>query len=95
MNKTISLAAITMVAVVMGMSTFAPAAMGAPNASAQADIRLCHYDSTYTQLWEVIFVHSQGSLKCHVDRHTDGQDYDIVLASNGSEDQSVCLDRNV
>ena len=95
MNKTISLAAIAMVAVIMGMSAFAPAAMAAPNANAQADIRLCHYDSSDTQLWEVIFVHSEGSLNGHIDRHTDGQDYDVVLASNGSEDQSVCLDRNV
>ena len=41
MNKTISLAAIAMVAVVMGLSAFAPA-MAVPNDNAQADIPICH-----------------------------------------------------
>ena len=43
MNKTISLAAIAMVAVVMGMSAFAPAAMAAPN-SGHGQTIICHYD---------------------------------------------------
>ena len=44
MNKTISLAAIAMVAVVMGMSTFAPAAMADRNADHNPKIEICHYD---------------------------------------------------
>ena len=40
MNKTISLAAIAMVAVVMGMSAFAPAMADKP-----ADVKICHFDN--------------------------------------------------
>ena len=40
MNKTISLAAIGMVAVVMGLSAFAPAMADKP-----AEVLLCHFDN--------------------------------------------------
>jgi len=103
MNKTISLSAIAMFAVVMGMSAFAPAAMGAPNGNAKADIRVCHYgagpDKDPTTFedneWEVIFLHSQGSLKGHVDKHTDGVFFDVELDTSGSDDISVCFFRNL
>ena len=100
MNKTISLAAITLVAVVMGMSAFAPAAMAAPNSSAQADIPLCHWGAgpdgdkgTPDDEWEVIFVHSRGSLNGHLDRHTDGSDFDRVITN--IFDATDCTDRNI
>ena len=62
MNKTISLAAITLVAVVMGMSAFAPA-MATPNEGGHNPKELvCHYDrdtnddgdtTTSDRAWEV------------------------------------------
>ena len=55
MNKTISLAAIAMVAVIMGMSAFAPAAMANPNNNHNAaSVDLCHKDVSGTGDWEVI-----------------------------------------
>ena len=47
MNKTIALAAITLVAVVMGMSALAPAAMASPNSgegSHNPKVKWCHFD---------------------------------------------------
>jgi hypothetical protein len=103
MNKTISLAAIAMVAVVMGMSAFAPAALAAPNANAQADVQVCHWGTgldgekgTEDDAWEAIFVHSMGSLNGHLDRHNDGGDpavFDRVIDEIFSA--TDCTDRNI
>ena len=103
MNKTISLAAITLVAVVMGMSAFAPAVMAAPNSSAQADVPLCHWGAgpdgdkgTPDDEWEVIFVHSMGSLNGHLERHNDGGEptlFDRVITNVFSA--TDCTDRNI
>ena len=87
-----------MVAVIMGMSAFAPAAMAAPNGNAQADIELCHWGAGLDGIkgnaddaWEVIFVHSNGSLNGHF-RHTDGSDFDTVIDGFTAND---CTDRNI
>ena len=86
MNKTISLAAIAMVAVIMGMSAFAPAAMAVPNDNAQANNRLCHFDSTSGD-WEPISVHGNGATNGHM-RHGD-----FSIATDGSGD-AACLALN-
>jgi len=44
MNKTISLAAITLVAVVMGIGAIAPAAMAIPNSEHNPREFVCHFD---------------------------------------------------
>jgi hypothetical protein len=44
MNKKISLAAIAMFAVIMGMSAFAPAAMASPNSEHNPKNPVCHFD---------------------------------------------------
>jgi len=86
MNKTISLAAITLVAVVMGMSAFAPA-MAVPNENSSADVRLCHLDAE-SGLWEPISVHGNGAQNGH-ERHGD-----FEINSDGSEDLE-CLSLNM
>ena len=102
MNKTISLAAIAMFAVIMGMSAIVPAAMAAPNARAQADIPVCHWGTgldgdkgTVDDAWEVIYVHSEGSANGHVNRHNDGADeptFDKLITI--AFDEEDCLFQN-
>lgn len=102
MNKTISLTAIAMVAVIMGMSAFAPAALAAPNENAEADVDLCHWGTgldgekgTEDDAWEVIFVHSQGSLNGHVDRHTDGEgNFDQEITNVFTAENCIDLNEN-
>jgi len=100
MEKTIAITAIVLVAVVMGMSTFAPAAMAAPNGNAKATFDVCHWGTgpdgeknTGDEEWEVIFVHSKGSMKGHVDRHTDGTDFDVEITNLFTE--TDCTNRNL
>ena len=50
MNKITTLAAIAMVAVVMGISAFAPAAMASPNGS-HGKTTICHFDFNEME-WE-------------------------------------------
>ncbi len=70
MNKTISLAAIAMVAVIMGLSAFAPAAMANPNNThGPASVDLCHLDASGTGDWEVI-TKNEHSAAAH-ERHGD------------------------
>ena len=79
MNKTISLAAIVMVAVIMGMSAFAPTAMAKPSSNSSADKGVCHYgaglDKDPSTLgdneWEALWINSNGQMKAHVDVHGD------------------------
>jgi len=59
MNKTISLAAIAMVAVVMGLSAFAPAMADKP-----AEVLLCHFDNDGSV--SLITVNENGA-RAHVD----------------------------
>jgi hypothetical protein len=92
MNKTISLAAIVMVAVIMGMSAFAPAAMGARDGPrGNATDAVCHLGGQATEeleddLWFVLFVNSN-AVAGHV------EDGDTDIADDGSEDAD-CLARN-
>ena len=101
MNKTISLTAIAMVAVIMGMGAFAPA-MAAPNDNARADIPICHWGTgpdgekgTEDDAWEVIYVHSEGSTNGHLNRHNDGADeptFDKLITAEF--DDFDCLSQN-
>jgi len=58
MNKTISLAAIAMVAVIMGMSAFAPAMADKP-----ADVKICHFDN---DLSVSIIIVNENAQQAHV-----------------------------
>ena len=69
MNKTISLAAIAMVAVIMGLSSFAPAMADPNNPQSQATDGVCHLDDD-SSMWIVIWVNGQGQLNGHI-KHGD------------------------
>ncbi len=79
MNKTISLAAIAMVAVIMGMSAFAPAAMAEKPEVSQ---RVCHLDhdvdgdgikdeGAFDIAWVALIPNSHGAVNGHVNGHGD------------------------
>ncbi len=79
MNKTISLAAIAMVAVIMGMSAFAPAAMADKPEPSQ---RVCHLDhdvdgdgikdeGAFDVAWVALIPNSHGAVNGHVNGHGD------------------------
>ena len=84
MKKTIALAAIVMVAVVMGMSAFAPAVMAMPPGNGQL-VAVCHADKGVdgeaggdddgaVTIWV-----PQGAANVHTNLHTEehtGQDFD-------------------
>jgi len=77
MNKTISLAAIAMVAVIMGLSAFAPAAM-ADRSQAGVQTDVCHFDldpdsdpDTDDMAWVVLTPNNHGALHGHVNGHGD------------------------
>ncbi len=83
MNKTIALAAITLVAVIMGLSSFAPAAMATPseergNGTHNPKVKWCHFDrdsnddgdtTTNDRTWEVLRLnkHSEAAHIAHGD----------------------------
>jgi len=78
MNKTISLAAIAMVAVIMGLSTFAPDALAKQSKSGIVE-DVCHFDrdtnddgdtTTIDRAWEVLSPNSHGAQNGHV-KHGD------------------------
>ena len=69
MNKTISLAAIAMVAVVMGMSAFAPAMAVPPNQDSAATIGVCHQYSDGS--WAVLYTSNAGQINGHTNGHGD------------------------
>ena len=93
MNKTISLAAIAMVAVIMGMSAFAPAAMGARDGPhGNATDAICHLGGAATEdtaddLYAILYVNTK-AVAGHVDDHGD---FDVPDDS----DPSVCDQFNV
>ena len=79
MNKTISLAVIAMVAVIMGLSAFAPAAMADKPEPSQ---RVCHEDHDVNGngikdedaadvAWVVLIPNSHGAVNGHVNGHGD------------------------
>ena len=69
MNKTISLAAIVMVAVVMGMSAVAPAMAVPPNDDSEATTGVCHQysDGNYA----VLYTSNAGQINGHTNGHGD------------------------
>jgi len=83
MNKTISLAAIGMVAVIMGLGAFAPAVL----AEKMPKVDLCHNDDgedgirgNADDFWEQISVNGN-ALDKHIANHFDGSnvfDFEIV-----------------
>jgi len=64
MNKTISLAAIALVAVVMGMSTIAPDAMAVKNADHNPKVAICHFDYNLG-VWEADKMVNKHALEAH------------------------------
>ena len=91
MNKTIALAAIVMVAVIMGMSAFVPAAMAARGGPhGQANDAVCHLGGQATEtpdddLWVVLYVKFNA-----VQGHLDHGDDDI----DGGFSDADCLGQN-
>ena len=64
MNKTISLAAIAMVAVIMGMSAFAPDVMASKNSDNNPKVTICHFDFNEMQ-WEADKLVNKHALIAH------------------------------
>jgi len=88
MNKTIALAAIVMVAVIMGMSAFVPAAM-ARGPPTNEDFQVCHRGGVVDNPpdgdeWVVMNLPNERSQ----DKHLDHGDYGIT---NGDTDEATCL----
>ena len=93
MNKTISLAAIAMFAVMMGLATFAPVAL----AEKMPKVDLCHNDDgedgirgNVDDFWEQISVNGN-SLDKHIANHFDESgvfDFEIVDGAT----QTTCND---
>ena len=84
MNKTISLAAIAMVAVVMGMSAFAPAMAEKPT-----EVEVCHFDDDGSI--SIITVNTN-AVKAHTGGpNHDGHDGDYLI----TEDTADCPVRDV
>ena len=90
MNKTLTLAAITLVVVVMGLSALAPAI----SAEKLPNQRICHFDSdpddnpeTEDGVWEPITVNGNAVVK-HETNHGD-----FTIENDGSEDEA-CLALN-
>ena len=78
MNKTISLAAIAMVAVIMGMSAFSPDALAKQSQSGVTE-DVCHFDRDVNddgditvddRAWEVLSPNTHGAQNGHV-KHGD------------------------
>jgi len=76
MNKTISLAAIGMVAVVMGMSAFAPDAMAVKNSDHNPKVTICHFDNNLG-VWEADKMVNAHALKAH-QAHGDKEIHDSL-----------------
>jgi hypothetical protein len=101
MNKTISLAAIAMFAVIMGMGAFAPA-MGAPgNPNSAATTAVCHYDLVEDDLetevdeseesaWIVLHTSSQGATNGHL-KHNDM----VIGEGDGEITAQDCTDQTL
>jgi len=81
MNKIISLAAITLVAVVMGMSAFAPDAVAIKNDDHNPKIAICHYDFGAGD-WEDDKMVNAHSLEAHL-AHGDKIIHDSFHTSHG------------
>ena len=101
MNKTISLAAIAMVAVIMGLSAFAPAAL-AEKPEAQVVEDVCHFDRDVNddgvvedvgsddRAWEILSPNTHGAQNGHV-KHGDDLINDDTELSEGETTTALCL----
>ena len=83
MKNTYAIAAIALVAVAMGMSAFAPAALASPPASDHLKYEICHYEAEKTveevvipAHWALIDVDNKGMLKGHFDKDGFARHYD-------------------
>ncbi len=95
MNKTISLAAIAMVAVIMGLGAFAPA-MATPNGGDgekhNPKVTICHFDFNEMQ-WEadkLVNAHALIAHQAHGDKIID--DDDIPVEGTISTDECLAQD---
>ena len=91
MNKTISLAAIALVAVVMGMSAIAPA-MAIPNDDHNPKFAICHFDKG-SGLWEadkMVNIHAWKAHSGHGDQKIDDDETPV----DGTISTDDCLARN-
>jgi hypothetical protein len=83
MNKTISLAAIAMVAVIMGMSVLAPAMAVKP-----MDVLICHFDADGTVALNTV---NTNSVSKHVGNengdHENDEGFDFIV--DGTPDNTV------
>jgi len=102
MNKTISLAVIVMVAVIMGMSAFAPAVMASPNDDHNPKVKWCHFDrdsnddgdtTTDDRTWEVLRLnkHSEVAHIAHGDMAIPGEVSEADCANNVPADPDLII----
>ena len=92
MNKTISLVAIAMVAVIMGMSAFAPAAMADRNSDHNPKVAICHFD--YNEMvWEADKMVNKHALIAH-QGHGDKIIDDSDEPADGTISTEACLDQD-
>jgi hypothetical protein len=98
MNKTISLAAIAMVAVIMGLSAFAPAAM-ADRPQPGEETAVCHFDRDTNddgddtlddRAWEVLTPNNHGATHGH-QGHGDDLINDDTELEEGQTTTALCL----
>ena len=89
MNKKYALPAIAMVAVVMGMSAFAPAMAQPPNLGSEATIGVCHQYSDGS--WAVLYTSNAGQINGHTNGHGDNKVNNSTEAGFcvGNQDGSV------
>jgi len=94
MKTTLTIAAIAMFAVMLGISAFSPAM-----AAKEAKIFVCHFEEEELDAdgniiedaqWKVININGNAK-KAHVDKHTDGINYDVEL-SQEDVDAGLCSD---
>jgi len=95
MNKKYALAAIVMVAVVMGISTFAPAAMAAPN-NGHGKVAICHFDYN-ANVWEsdkMVNPHALIAHQGHGDKIIDNHDDAAHITVSTCEAQTLLPPRD-
>jgi len=84
MKNTYAIAAIAMVAVIMGLSAFAPAVMASPPESEHKTV-ICHYEANDVDdegapidpYWALLDVDNKGKLNGHFDKNGDTRHYDV------------------
>ena len=89
MNKTISLAAIAMFTVIMGLGSFAPAAMAAPN-SDHGKTTICHFDYN-DMVWEADKEVNKHALVAHQGHGDKIIDDDSDVPPEGFISTAACI----